>query len=70
MQLAGGTAVDAIPGAIVFSDGPKGVPMNAILLEPTPITFDNLEVVIDAGWVSQEVVCQGVDAANAPTACQ
>lgn len=70
VQLASGTSVDAIPGAVVFSDGPKGVAMNAILLAPTPITFDNLELVIDGGWVSQEVVCQGVDPANAPTACQ
>jgi D-xylose transport system substrate-binding protein len=70
VQLANGASNDAIDGSIVFSDGPKGVAMNAILLAPTPITFDNLELVIDGGWVSQEVVCQGVDAADAPTACQ
>jgi len=70
MMLANGTALDAIPGAIIFSDGPKGIAMNTILLKPVPITFDNLDVVIDAGWVDKSVVCQGVDAAKAPPACQ
>ena len=27
---------------------------------PSPITKDNLNVVIDAGWVTKDVVCQGV----------
>ncbi len=68
--LAQGTAVDAIPGATIFSDGPKGLAMNAILLAPIPITRDNLDVVVDAGWISQEDLCKNVDAANAPAACQ
>lgn len=70
MLLAAGTPLDEIPGATIFSDGPRGVPMNAILLAPIPITRDNLEIVIEAGWVSREVVCQGVDATSAPPACQ
>lgn len=60
VQLAAGTPLDGVEGATTFSDGPRGVEMNAILLAPLPITQDNLDVVIDAGWVSQEVVCQGV----------
>ena len=70
VQLAEGTAVDEIPGATVFSDGPEGVEMNSILLPPVPITQDNLDVVIDAGWISQEAVCQDVEASDAPPACQ
>jgi D-xylose transport system substrate-binding protein len=27
-----------------------------------PITRDNLNLVIDAGWVAKDVVCQGVPA--------
>jgi D-xylose transport system substrate-binding protein len=42
--------------------------MNAVLLAPVPITKDNLDVVIDAGWVSSDVVCQGV-AAGSVAAC-
>ncbi len=48
VALAGGTAMDAVEGASKFSDGPKGVEMNAVLLAPVPITKDNLNVVIDA----------------------
>ncbi|GLQ56705.1 D-xylose ABC transporter substrate-binding protein [Devosia nitrariae] len=66
--LAEGTALDAVEGANRFSDGPNGVEMNAVLLAPVPITKDNLDVVIDAGWVSADVVCQGV-AAGSVAAC-
>ena len=34
--------------------------MNAILLTPIPITKDNLNVVIDAGWITKAEVCEGV----------
>jgi D-xylose transport system substrate-binding protein len=59
VALAGGAALDAVPGATKFSDGPNGVEMNAILLSPTPITKDNLNVVIDAGHISKEQACEG-----------
>ena len=59
-----------VANAIKWSGGPKGIEMNAILLKPVPITKDNLDVVIKAGWVTKAVVCQGVDAANAPAACK
>jgi D-xylose transport system substrate-binding protein len=60
----------AVKNAIKWSGGPKGVTMNSILLKPVPITKDNLDVVIDAGWVKKEVVCQGVDKSKAPSACK
>jgi D-xylose transport system substrate-binding protein len=44
--------------------------MDSILLKPVPITQDKLDLVIKAGWVKKEVVCQGVDAAKAPAACK
>lgn len=68
VELAGGTALDGVTGATKFSDGPKGVEMNAVLLAPIPITQENLNVVIDAGWVTKDVVCQGV-AAGTVAAC-
>lgn len=70
VELAKGTALDQIEGSTMFSDGPKGVPMHAILLAPNPIQRDNLNVVIDAGWATKEQVCQGVDPMNAPPACK
>ena len=60
--LADGTAMSDVPGAVKWSGGPQGVEMSAIFLAPMPITKDNLNVVIDAGWVGKDVVCQGVDA--------
>lgn len=60
--MANGAEIDEIPGAGVFSDGPRGVSMNSIFLKPLPITEDNLDVVIDAGWVTKATVCQGVPA--------
>ena len=57
--LADGTAVDAIPNAVKFSGGEKGVEMNAILLAPTPLTKDNLNVAIDAGHITKEQACEG-----------
>jgi D-xylose transport system substrate-binding protein len=59
IQLAGGTAMDAIADAQKWSGGAKGVEMNAIFLAPTPITKDNLGVAIDAGQISKEQACEG-----------
>ncbi len=65
--LAGGTALDAVPNAVKFSGGEKGVEMNAIFLAPTPVTKENLNVVIDAGHISKEQACEG--AAEGVAAC-
>jgi D-xylose transport system substrate-binding protein len=65
-QLADGTAMDAIPNVVKFSGGPAGVEMNSVFLAPVAITKDNLNVVIGAGWVTKEVVCQGVGAGTVP----
>jgi D-xylose transport system substrate-binding protein len=58
--LAGGKKMSEVPGAMTFAGGPKKVPMNALLLAPVPITKDNLDIVIDAGWIKRDEVCQGV----------
>jgi len=66
--LADGTALDAIPNATKFSGGEKGVEMNAILLAPTPLTKDNLNLAIDAGHITKEQACEG--AMDGVAACQ
>ena len=68
VDLAKGTKLDAIKGNLVFKDGPKKQSMNATLLTPIAITKDNLNVVIDAGWVTKDEVCKGV-AKGAVKAC-
>lgn len=59
LELAKGTPMDQIEGAVKWSGGEKGVEMNAIFLAPTPITKDNLSVVIEAGHISKEQACEG-----------
>ena len=57
--LADGVAMDAIDGAVSWSGGAKGVEMNAIFLAPTPIDKSNINVVIEAGHITKEKVCEG-----------
>jgi D-xylose transport system substrate-binding protein len=53
----------SVAGTAPFTT-PGGVDVNAIFLTPIPITQDNLNVVVDAGWISQEDLCAGVDAGS------
>ncbi|MGJ8589424.1 MAG: D-xylose ABC transporter substrate-binding protein [Yoonia sp.] len=59
VALAGGTALADIEGSATFTS-PGGVDVNSMLLAPLPITQDNLDVVVDAGWIEKDVLCQGV----------
>jgi D-xylose transport system substrate-binding protein len=61
VQLAKGTKLTDIPGTVQFKS-PGGNTLNSTFLKPVPITKDNLNVVIDAGWISKDEVCQGVAA--------
>ena len=54
-----GAALGDVEGTVAF-DSPGGNSMTAILLTPIAITPDNLNVVLDAGWITQEELCQGV----------
>lgn len=64
--MANGTPMSDIPGASPWTNGENGVEMTSMFLKPIPITRDNLDVVIDAGWVSKAEVCQGVDSGQVP----
>jgi D-xylose transport system substrate-binding protein len=57
--LAAGTALDAIDGAVKFSGGEKGIELNAILMDPTPLTRANLNVAIDGGHITKAQACEG-----------
>jgi D-xylose transport system substrate-binding protein len=63
LALAQGTAIGDVSGVIQF-DSPGGNSMTSILLDPIAITQDNLDLVVDAGWISVEEVCQGVTAGS------
>lgn len=70
--LAKGTKPEDIPGVQKFKvpKDPRGTVVNAVLLKPIPITRDNLNVVIDAGWITRDALCQGVSGPQAPAACR
>lgn len=68
VALAGGTALAEVPEAQKWAGGENGVEMDAIFLAPTPITADNLNLVIDAGHISKEQACEG--AMDTVAACQ
>ncbi|WP_246748880.1 substrate-binding domain-containing protein [Rhizobium setariae] len=64
LMLSEGKSMEEVPNVGKFKDGARKVEMNAVLLAPTPILKDNLNAVIDAGWVDKATVCAGVDAAS------
>jgi len=43
---------------------PGGITVSSQLLTPVAITKDNLNVVLDAGWIEKDALCQGVDAGS------
>lgn len=49
---------------------PGGTTVKSFILQPTPLTADNLQVAIDAGQITKADLCKGVDAATAPAACK
>ena len=62
IALGGGKKMTDIAGVKPFSAGAKGVTVNGILLNPLAITKENLNVIIDKGWVKAAEVCAGVKA--------
>ena len=64
VALADGADIASIEGVAKFSGGKTGVEMNSILLAPTPITKDNIQVAIDAGHITKDQACAGVTAGS------
>jgi D-xylose transport system substrate-binding protein len=52
-----------ITGASPFTT-PGGNSLSTILLNPIAITQDNLNLVLDAGWIAKADLCKGADAAK------
>jgi D-xylose transport system substrate-binding protein len=79
IQLCKGTALAAVKAPDGLPEGakpstldavdfvtPGGNTVKSITLNPTPITQDNLNLVIDSGWVTKEKACAGVTAGSVP----
>jgi D-xylose transport system substrate-binding protein len=67
MQLCKNSDPSKVTGTAKFTT-PGNNSLSSILLTPNPITKDNLNVVLDAGWVTKADLCQGVPAGRA-TVC-
>jgi D-xylose transport system substrate-binding protein len=60
VALGKGKKRSEIEGVKPFSGGPKHVKVDGILLTPLAITRDNLNVIVDKGWITKAEVCNGV----------
>ena len=49
---------------------PGGTAVQSFILQPTPLTAETLQTAVDAGQITKEDLCKGVDAATAPAACK
>ena len=63
VAMAQGTALGDVSGVVQF-DSPGGNSMTSILLTPIAITRDNLNLVLDAGWISEDALCANVAAGS------
>lgn len=57
VNLGAGKKVD---GATSWNGGEKKIALQAQFLKPVPITRDNLDVVVKAGWIKKDELCKGV----------
>ncbi|NJS40015.1 MAG: substrate-binding domain-containing protein [Rhodobacteraceae bacterium] len=57
--LADGVAMNRVPDSTRFTGGDKGLTYNTILLNPTPITKENLNLVIEADHITRKDACEG-----------
>jgi D-xylose transport system substrate-binding protein len=60
VALGSGKTLTDIPDVKPFTGGAKGVKVNGVLLAPLPVTRDNLNVIVDKGWMTKPQVCAGV----------
>ena len=65
VQLCKDKDIKKVTGTADFKS-PGGNTLSTILLKPQPITKDNLNVVIDAGWTTKDNVCKDVAAGSVP----
>ena len=84
VQMCGGTKVadTSLPAGFIEASvaptsltavpftTPGGLTVSSFILQPTPLTADNLQVAVDGGQITKEDLCKGVDAATAPPACK
>ncbi len=60
VALGEGKKMTELPDVKPFSGGAKHITVNSVLLTPLAVTRDNLDVIVDKGWITKEEVCAGV----------
>lgn len=68
VEIINGAKIDAVTGVSAGTTD-SGASQPAIILDPVAITRDNLDLVVNSGWISKEALCNGVSA-NPPKACE
>lgn len=68
VEIIKGAKIDAVTGVKAAKTG-SGASQPSIILDPVAITRDNLDLVVKSGWISKEVLCNGVTK-NPPKACE
>ena len=63
VQLCKDPDIKKVAGVVQFQS-PGGNDMTSIFLTPQPIKKDNLTVVLDAGWITKDLLCKDVPAGS------
>jgi D-xylose transport system substrate-binding protein len=70
-------APDSLTAADFTTPGPDGKPdsgdenvVKSFILKPQPVTAENLNLILEANWLTKDVLCEGVEPATAPDACK
>jgi D-xylose transport system substrate-binding protein len=57
-------------GSASWNGGEKKIALDSRFLKPVPITRDNLDLVVKAGWIKKEALCKGATGDKVPAACK
>ena len=57
-------------GSASWNGGEKKIALDSRFLKPVPITHDNLDVVVKAGWIKKDALCKGAAGDKLPAACK
>ena len=57
-KMADGMSMSEIDSSLTWT-APSGTKMHARFLAPVPVTADNLNAVLEAGWIEKDVLCAG-----------
>jgi D-xylose transport system substrate-binding protein len=68
VEIIQGAKIDAVTG-VKAAKTESGASQPSIILDPVAITRDNLDLVVKSGWISKDVLCNGVTK-NPPKACE